>query len=53
MVYHTGKKEETVLHGAVLILDSNSAHIDEVSRKIGLFGEKKSICDCPRSNKIP
>ena len=43
-----GTEDTTIM---VLLLDSNSEHVAQAWRKIGLVGEKKPICDCSRSNK--
>ena len=37
----------------VLILDGNTENFAHAQKKLGLFREKKSICDYSRSNQMP
>ena len=37
----------------VLIVDGNSEHVAHARRKIDLSREKKTICDCSRSDQMP
>ena len=49
------KKDKKILcigQTMVLILDGNLEHIAHAWRKIGIFREEKSDCDCTRSNQM-
>ena len=37
----------------VLILDGNSEHVAQASRKISLFGRDRLVCYSSKSNQMP